>query len=155
MPATGARFGRYKTVPNIPAARTGADPGYGDRPFGHGLVEYSRIPDRLLLGAGNFWHRSSPGRLSFDCFRSFLRRPQPGAAHQWAGEHFDPLILLGYLYFLHEHKWRGLLISAVAAGLSILTVTPGFLLFPSIGLLALIAAVYYWRGDHPTGWNGW
>ena len=63
------------------------------------------------------------------------------------------LSLLGYLYFLHEHKWRGLLISAVAAGLSILTVTPGFLLFPSIGLLALIAAIYYWRGDHPTGWR--
>lgn len=48
------------------------------------------------------------------------------------------LAVLAYLYFLRSRKWYALLVSAAAAGLSYISITPGFLLVPVIGVLALV-----------------
>lgn len=48
------------------------------------------------------------------------------------------LAVLAYLYFLRSRRWYALLVSAAAAGLSYISITPGFLLVPVIGVLALV-----------------
>jgi len=48
------------------------------------------------------------------------------------------LAVLAYLYFLRSRKWYALLVSAAAAGLSYISITPGFLLVPVMGVLALV-----------------
>lgn len=44
---------------------------------------------------------------------------------------------LAYLYYLQTRKWYALIISGIAAGLSFMTVSPGLLLIPIVGLTTL------------------
>ena len=48
------------------------------------------------------------------------------------------MAVLAFLYFLRQRKWYALLISAAGAGLSYISITPGFLLVPVVGALALV-----------------
>ncbi|MEA3440473.1 MAG: hypothetical protein U9R58_09330 [Chloroflexota bacterium] len=48
------------------------------------------------------------------------------------------LSVLSFLYYLQFRRWHALVVSGLAAALSILTVTPGLILLPVIGLMAVV-----------------
>lgn len=48
------------------------------------------------------------------------------------------LSVLAFLYYLQFRRWHALVVSGLAAALSILTVTPGLILLPVIGLMAVV-----------------
>jgi hypothetical protein len=56
------------------------------------------------------------------------------------------LSVVAFLYYLHTRRAAGLIVSGAAAGLSFLSITPGFFLIPIIGLLTL-AAMFIEKGE--------
>ena len=63
---------------------------------------------------------------------------------------FILLTLLAFLCYQHEHRLRDLVVSGIAAGLSCLAKSPGFFLFPFIGLLALLDLAKNWTALRNT-----
>jgi 4-amino-4-deoxy-L-arabinose transferase-like glycosyltransferase len=66
---------------------------------------------------------------------------------------FMLLSLLAFIDYLRSRKLIGLLISGVAAGLSFITVTPGFLLVPVIILLTFVFFPFTGAADNQTRLN--
>jgi hypothetical protein len=60
---------------------------------------------------------------------------------------FFLLSLLAYVSYMQERKWFALIVSGVSAGLAWLTKSPGFILIPTIGIVALLQLWHKLRQD--------